>query len=202
MTVVEKQEDPRVTRSRAAILEAAVSELADEGYGGFTIEGVAARSGAARSTIYRLWADKASLIVDGLRTLHSQPVRQGDSREDVRALLGHLDTAFNETLVADCLPAIIEGSERDPVFREVHHAANDVRRSRLVGAIRRGVDDGEWPDTDPELAAVALVGAVLYTRLMTPRRLGDEELDRLVDVVLGRPELRGTPRKPSPGRGA
>lgn len=185
MPTAEKQEDPRVTRSRAAILEAAVRELATEGFGGFTIDGVATRSGAARSTIYRLWPDKATLIVDALRTLHRQPAELDDSREDVRAFLGHLDTAFNETLVAECLPAIIEGSARDAVFREVHHAANDHRRARLVRAISRGVADGQWPDTDPELAAVALVGALLYTRLMTPRRLDDDELDRLVDVVLG-----------------
>jgi AcrR family transcriptional regulator len=183
-----KTEDPRVTRSRAAILEAAVHELAEVGFGGFTIDGVATRSGAARSTIYRLWPDKATLIVDALRTLHRQPPEHDDSREDVRRLLGHLDSAFNESLVADCLPAIIEGSTRDPVFREVHHAANDARRARLVSAIRRGVADGEWPDTDAELAAVALVGSLLYLRLMTPRRLGNDELDRLVEVVLGRPE--------------
>jgi AcrR family transcriptional regulator len=181
------REDPRVTRSRAAILEAAVRELAEQGFGGFTIDGVATRSGAARSTIYRLWPDKAVLIVDAMRTLHRQPAEQDDSREDVRALMDHLDTAFNESLVAECLPALIEGSARDATFREVHHAANDARRARLVRAIRRGVADGQWPDTDAELAAVALVGALLYLRLMTPRRLGEAELDRLVDVVLGRP---------------
>ncbi len=179
------QEDPRVTRSRTAILEAAVHELAEAGFGGFTIDGVATRSSAARSTIYRLWPDKATLIVDALRTLHRQPAEQDSSREDVRALLGHLDTAFNDTLVAECLPAIIEGSVRDPRFREVHHAANDARRARLVRAIRRGVADGEWPDTDAELAAVALAGALLYAKLMTPRRLGKDDLDRLVEVVLG-----------------
>ena len=193
-----KQQDPRVTRSRAAILEAAVRELAEEGFGGFTIEGVATRSGAARSTIYRLWPDKATLIVDALRTLHRQPPVQDDSREDVRALLGHLDTAFNETLVAECLPAIIEGSERDPVFRTVHHDANDARRARLVRAIRRGIDEHEWPDTDAELAATALVGAVLYVRLMSPQRLGRAELDRLVDVVLGQSKLGTSTSGPSP----
>jgi AcrR family transcriptional regulator len=190
---MDKQEDPRITRSRAAILEAAVRELADTGFGGFTIDGVATRSGTARSTIYRLWPDKATLIVDALRTLHRQPAEHDDSRDDVRALMAHLDTAFNDSLVADCLPAIIDGTARDATFREVHHAANDARRARLVGAIRRGVTDGEWPDTDPELAAVALAGALLYARLMTPRRLGKAELDRLVDMVLGGPERAGTP---------
>ncbi|WP_205472363.1 TetR/AcrR family transcriptional regulator [Nocardioides sp. SYSU D00038] len=181
------REDPRVTRSRAAVLEAAVRELAEEGYGGFTIDGVATRSGVARSTIYRLWPERADLVVAALRAVHPQPTARDDSREDVRALLGHLDSAFNDSLVAECLPAIIEGSERDPAFRAVHHAANDARRARLVRAVRRGVDDGDWPDTDAELAALALVGALVYARLMTSRRLAGAELDRLIGVVLGGP---------------
>jgi AcrR family transcriptional regulator len=42
--------DPRVLRSRAVILEAAVAELAEVGYGGVTIEAVAARAGVGKST--------------------------------------------------------------------------------------------------------------------------------------------------------
>jgi AcrR family transcriptional regulator len=181
------REDPRVTRSRAAILEAAVRELAERGYGGFSIDGVAKRSGVARSTVYRLWSDKPSLIESALGTLARQPDDQEDSRDDVRAILGHLDTGFNDSVVADCLPALIDGAARDDAFREVHHAGNDARRARLVRSIRRGVADGHWEDTDAELAAIALAGAILYARLMTRRRLQDADLDRLVEIVLGPP---------------
>ena len=58
--------DPRVVRSRRAVLDAALGELADRGYGAFAIDGVAARAGVARSTIYRLWPDRTALIADAI----------------------------------------------------------------------------------------------------------------------------------------
>ena len=56
------------------ILEAAVEELADVGYGGVTIESVAARAGVGKSTIYRHWPDKLALIADAFETFHEQMV--------------------------------------------------------------------------------------------------------------------------------
>src|SRR5947207_78275 len=54
--------DPRIERSRMVILQAAVEELAEVGYGAFTIESVAARAGVGKSTIYRHWPDKLALL--------------------------------------------------------------------------------------------------------------------------------------------
>ena len=50
----------------------ALSELAARGYGAFTIEAVAKRSGVAKSTIYRHWPGKLALIADALDTLNVQ----------------------------------------------------------------------------------------------------------------------------------
>ena len=60
--------DPRVERSRQVILAAALGELGEAGYGAFTIESVAARAGVAKSTIYRHWPDKITLIADAFET--------------------------------------------------------------------------------------------------------------------------------------
>ena len=72
--------DPRVERSRRVILEAVLEELGEVGYGAFTIEGVAARAGVGKSTIYRHWAGKLELVEDAFRTLkaHAQ-VPEGGS---------------------------------------------------------------------------------------------------------------------------
>jgi AcrR family transcriptional regulator len=56
------------------ILEAAVDELADKGYGGVTIEAIADRAGVGKSTIYRYWPDKLALIADAFETFHEQMV--------------------------------------------------------------------------------------------------------------------------------
>src|SRR5918994_7987408 len=66
--------DPRVERSRRVILEAVLDELGAVGYGALTIEGVAARAGVGKSTIYRHWGGKLALVEDAFRTLKAQVV--------------------------------------------------------------------------------------------------------------------------------
>ncbi|HEU5420637.1 MAG TPA: helix-turn-helix domain-containing protein, partial [Streptosporangiaceae bacterium] len=66
--------DPRVERSRAVIRQAALDELAEAGYGSFTIESVASRARVGKSTIYRHWRDKLDLIADAFETAHEHMV--------------------------------------------------------------------------------------------------------------------------------
>ena len=64
--MVDTSLDPRIERSRRVILEAALDELGAVGYGALTIEGVAARAGVGKSTIYRHWPGKLPLVEDAL----------------------------------------------------------------------------------------------------------------------------------------
>lgn len=50
---------------RAAIIEAAGSLLMDVGFQDLTVEGVAARAGASKGTIYKWWPSKGALALDG-----------------------------------------------------------------------------------------------------------------------------------------
>ena len=53
----------RHARSERAILQATRALLAEVGVRGLTLEGVAARSGVAKTTIYRRWRDKDELAL-------------------------------------------------------------------------------------------------------------------------------------------
>ena len=182
--------DPRIARSRAAILEAALDELAERGYGAFAIDGVAQRAGVARSTVYRLWGDRTSLIADAMETLNVQPTSgpEGDMdpRQRVRALLHHLAEAMDGSRMSACLPAVIDGAERDPALRDLHHGYAARRRAALVAALADAREAGlVGAHVDPEQASLALAGAVFYRRLMTDRPLGADEVDVLLESVLG-----------------
>ncbi len=184
--------DPRILRSRRAILEAALAELAERGYGGFAIDGVATRAGVARSTIYRHWPDRTALIADAIDALNVQPeagpADAESPRERISALLHHLSDAMRTSPVSACLPALIDGAERDGALRRLHHRYSDRRRAALVAAIAAAIEAGELrDDIDPELAATALAGAIIYRRLMTGRPLPADEVDPLIDTVLGAP---------------
>lgn len=181
--------DPRVVRSQERVLEAALGELAERGYGGFSMNGVATRAGVARSTIYRLGHDRLSLVAAAMETLNVQP-RPGpgehDPRTDVVAIVTHLASAMQSSLMSDCLPAVLDGAERDAGLKELHHRYSTERRTRLVEAITRLKESGQAVG-DPERAAEALAGAVFYRRLMTPAPLRTDEVEGLVATVLGEP---------------
>src|SRR6201986_4457724 len=49
-----------------AILDAVLEILFDKGYAGLTIDGVAARTGVGRPTIYRRWSSKPALVIAAL----------------------------------------------------------------------------------------------------------------------------------------
>jgi TetR/AcrR family transcriptional regulator, regulator of autoinduction and epiphytic fitness len=181
--------DPRIERSRLLVREAALAELAERGWGGLTIEAVAARAGVARSTIYRHWPDKLALITDAMETLNRQPVPRPEGetpRMRVENILDHLARAVTNSPVAAGLPALIEAAEHNPQVRELHHRYNAARRGALVEAIASGVEAGDFAATiDPELAAQALAGAIFYRRLMTGEPFEPERVGELVELVLG-----------------
>jgi AcrR family transcriptional regulator len=176
------------------VLRAAVEELGEVGYGAFTVESVAARAGVAKSTIYRHWADKLDLIADAFETFHVQmvpSVESGSARERVQRLVRHVAEIVVDSTFSLCIPALIEGAERDPRLRAFHHRYSAERRQSLINVIAEGVDAGEFSSTlDPELAAVALLGPIFYRRLMTADPFDPEEATSLVDLVLGPPMKR------------
>jgi AcrR family transcriptional regulator len=171
------------------VRQAALDELGEVGYGAFTIESVAARAGVARSTIYRHWSDKLDLIADAFETFHEQMVPSTDNdspRQRVERLLQHVAEVVVDSTFSVCIPALIEGAERDPRLREFHHRYAAERRQSLVAAISQGVADGSFPaSTDSELAAAALLGVIFYRRLMTDRPFDPRCAGALVATVLG-----------------
>jgi TetR/AcrR family transcriptional regulator, regulator of autoinduction and epiphytic fitness len=181
--------DPRVRRSRIVILQAAVEELAEVGYGAFTIESVAARARVGKSTIYRHWPDKLALIADAFETFHEQmvpPIEGLAARESVELLVRHVAEVVVDSIFSRCIPALIEGAERDPRVRAFHHRYSAERRRALTDLIAAGVAAGEFPPAlDPELATAALLGPIFYLRLMSAEPFDPERAGELVETVLG-----------------
>jgi TetR/AcrR family transcriptional regulator, regulator of autoinduction and epiphytic fitness len=182
-----EEPDPRVERSRRVILEAVLDELGAVGYGAMTIEGVAARAGVGKSTIYRHWSGKLALVEDAFRTLKApvQAPETGTLPERVAGLLEQIACVVEQSTYSACMPALIEAAEHDPQVRDLHRRFSAERRAILVDLLREAVESGELPpDTDPELLGDALVGPILLRRLMLYEPLDPAIVPKLVDQLL------------------
>ncbi|MEU4985915.1 TetR/AcrR family transcriptional regulator [Streptomyces sp. NPDC021969] len=85
----ERRPGGRTARVRAQVLDAVRAELAENGHEGLTVEGVAARAGVHRTTVYRRWRDVGGLLVDVIDAageMDWQPPDTGSLRGDLTAL--------------------------------------------------------------------------------------------------------------------
>jgi AcrR family transcriptional regulator len=190
-----REPDPRLERSRRAVLDAALELLVETSYGELTIEAIASRSGVAKSTIYRHWpGGLADLVHDAFDELEPPGVvpTEGPVRERLIAVLEQLASTVPKSRWSLCLPALIEAAERDPVTRELQRQKSERGRRRLIDLLDEGVHNGELPaGLDTELVAEALAGPIVLRRLFSLDPLDPGRVRGLVDQVLG-------PSEPSP----
>lgn len=81
---------PRDALLHQQLIVATQEILLEVGYDRLTIEAVAARVGAGKTTVYRRWPNKAALVLDAVSALHRSqpPPATGALRPDLLAL-GH-----------------------------------------------------------------------------------------------------------------
>src|ERR1700683_432998 len=87
----------RDENARIAVLHAADDLLVERGFGGVTIEGIAARAGVAKQTIYRWWPSKFEILMDtfledaaGALEIPDTGTVDGDLRQHLRQVAGFL----------------------------------------------------------------------------------------------------------------
>lgn len=177
----------RSSRCHAAILAATVDLLAELGFAGLTIEGVATRAGVGKSTIYRHWRSKTELVIEtyGSLTRSTPPVHTGDLRTDLVERVQAIAAAVSNPPLAPILPSLLDAAERDPELAELHRRFTAQRRRFMLDVLEAGIAAGTvHPGTDVELIADLLAGPVLYRRLISRAPLGQTYADRLVDALL------------------
>ena len=188
--VLHEDVDPRIERSRNCVLGAAAELLREVGYGGLTIEAVAARSGVAKSTIYRHWAGKPQLVADAFSLVHTREdidvPPPGPLKDRVAAVLRDLQAATGEADRLACLmPALIDAAERSDEIAALTGRLAEQSARPLVDLLAEAVSTGELPpDADPEVLADALFGPIVIARLFHRPPIDPDEIPALVDQIL------------------
>lgn len=173
---------------RQAILAATLTELADAGYAALTIDNVAARAGVHKTTVYRRWADRESLVTDAVLEEAATDFDipdTGDIEADLRAgvrslaawLTGPVGTPLVTLLRSDAsrLPGLADAKQR------FFAARSQAVRSRVQSA----VECGQIPvGIDPMALLTTLIAPVYLNLLVLDRAVTPNDCDRAVRIAL------------------
>ena len=179
----------RSERSHQAIITATRELLVERGYPDVTIEGIAARAGVGKQTIYRWWPSRAALVLEAYLSsadVVTPPAAARTVREDVRALLGWLIAVLREPTGGHVVAGLVADIQHDVDLAEgFHRDVVPARREAMLAALERGRERSEIrADADLELAVDALHGAVFYRLLLSGEALDDDFASQLADHVL------------------
>jgi AcrR family transcriptional regulator len=178
----------RDENARLAVLHAADDLLVERGFGGVTIEGIAARAGVAKQTIYRWWPSKVDVLLD---TLVDDASRQlvvpdtGSAIDDTRRYLRVLARFLTREPAGKVLLALLGEAQHDAEMAGVfHHRYLDPQREREREMLKRGIAAGELPAAlDVDAALDAMSGPIVY-RALTGAPIPRSFVDGLVADIL------------------
>jgi AcrR family transcriptional regulator len=190
-TTPTRKPDPRVERSRQAILDATRELLDHDGdVGSLTVEAVAARSGVAKTTIYRRWRDKWQLALDAVMIdmlpQFDVPVDVGDTRKELLTFVNSVVKIWAATPYGPAMQGLVSQIATDPDLARVYREqVVQPRHDQLAPVIKRGITRGDLRrDTDVRLLHELLVGPILYRLLLSGAPLNRNLGPRLVDAIL------------------
>ncbi|MFF1650463.1 TetR/AcrR family transcriptional regulator [Streptomyces sp. NPDC058240] len=173
-----------------AIYVATLDELAANGYGRLTMEGIAARAGTGKAALYRRWPGKQPLVLDALRYA-LPPLPEPDPEHSTRENLADALAAFSGVLAGRTLVPGIEfivDLLREPDLRAMFADRVIAPRLEHIEAIlHEGMRSGELsPESVHPLAARTGPALILQTFLLTGEPPSPREIDLIIDTVLYR----------------
>jgi AcrR family transcriptional regulator len=179
---------PRSVASRDAILKAAYQILNEAGFAGFTVEGVAARAGAGKATIYRWWKTKGTLAIEAflvaLTPRLEQQLESASAIVDLRRQV-HLAAGIYRGRAGQLLRELIAlGQEDSETSRRLRADFVEPRRLAAIRVLERAQASGEIAaGIDVDVLADALWGPIFHRLLVSRAPIDRGFIDKLLDLV-------------------
>jgi len=178
--------DPRVERTRAAVIEAATQLMNADGPSAVTHVNVAATANVSRTTVYKHYPTRVDLLRSAIEAMGKTAPDLSDLTGDLRQNLG----LFFAGLVADLCD-----DQRAPMVatmleQALHDSTFAAVRDQLVGdlelpfhhLIDTAISRGELrADVDARLAMASIAGSFLFLRYMAPSGFDAQTADRVLD---------------------
>lgn len=180
---------PRDLRARRAVLDAARQLIEKGGYPAATIDAIAARSGVAKTTIYRWWPNRPALALDLLVEMATAVAPPPAGTDPLRALHTELRLVAQalDALPGQLLISLLGEAQDDP---DIHDALMRQlfapRRSATAHVIRRAQTEGVLRrDVPPLLAVDLLYGPLFYRKVIRHEAVAGAYVRQMFQHVLG-----------------
>lgn len=187
----------RSERSRRAIYDAALALVGEIGYPKTTIEGIAARAGVGKQTIYRWWGSKADVLLEAFLDLSEQAARDagqvpyripdtGDLAADLKAVLRiTVDQLKDPRFEVPSRALAAEGLVNERLGRESVAKLLEPSLQLYVDRLRSAQRTGEVrPGIDPRIALELFVSPLAQRWLQHTGPISYEYTDTLVEYAL------------------
>ena len=173
------------------ILDATLDELARVGYDRVTMDAIAARTGAAKTSVYRRWATKADLVLEALTALGQRAAAAGQL-PDTGSLRGDLLTLTERTSLGETQRklSVIQGvlplAHQDLSLRKIMDAVciepwGTLIRTLLERAVRRGTVRA---DIDLDTLSRVVPSLLAYRAIVEGAEVDHREIVAIIDAVL------------------
>ncbi|HVX17541.1 MAG TPA: TetR/AcrR family transcriptional regulator [Acidimicrobiales bacterium] len=178
---------PRDPNAAEAIINATMEVLSEQGFGGMTVDAVAARAGVGKATIYRRFSSKTHLALAVASAVLPEPEvpDTGTVRGDLLALF--LQSHGDEKPEAHMrlMAAVFAEAMVNPEVRDVLGEFVEGRRGASKAVVERARARGELSaDADAGQIADMISGTLLYQNLVRGQATDPNLVEHTVDVVL------------------
>jgi AcrR family transcriptional regulator len=178
---------PRDRGADDRILLAAFEQLVRVGYGGLSMEAVAAEAGVAKTTVYRRYPAKRDLVVAALGEETPFPAIPADlhAHEALARFIWQAITMLIDSGAARILGSLLVEEQREPGLLDVfRQRILGPRREMVLAMLQRGIERGEIrPDIDPLVVTEMVAGAVFGHHVILGLSTTDDWVDSLVDHI-------------------
>jgi AcrR family transcriptional regulator len=170
----------------AAIYDAVIAELAEVGFSGLTMEGIAERAGTSRTPLYRRWSNSTELVLAAFAHALAGPedvVETADLRED---LLAHFRrVAQAGTLTKAIIAGITERGQHPELVTAIRERFLSVRLQSTTDMLQRAAARGEIPAEaiTPEVCAAGPALIIMHN-LVYDTPMSESELAAIVDRLV------------------
>lgn len=178
---------PRSDEARRAILDSTFELLNQHGFNELSMEGIAARAGVSKATVYRWWPNKAVLVIDAfLRAVepeliftHNEPTLQS-IREQMTRLARLLSGHLGKTIAA----VIGAGQSEPEMLEDFRRHFLAVRRSEARTLLTAAMKAGEIrSEVSPDVILDTLYGALYFRLMIGHAEMTPEFIDELFCLI-------------------